>query len=602
MMKVTPHITKPENGRELDIVVHQTEDSQSVSPETSFPELNKTQKRKIYIGAASGNWSEASSYSKTHPCWWRIPLNDVGVTALHVAMRMEHAAFVEELVKHMKQEDMEKAFCLAAITGNVKIAEILLLKNESLLLIRDQNDMLPIQLASSAGHIQMTEFLFEKTSEDIPFPDLKKLFFFAINNNIYKVTSKLLERQSKWLTVENEERLTAWEMLPQFLCEDTIGHQDSIGSVCNGMKKEDTVGHQDAVGSVCNGMEKEEDTMNAQLSKAMFNAAKSGNTNILELLLEYYPDFLFEVNSCKQSLLHIAILHRQKSVYKLILSKEAAKNVLTKLVDSDGNNVLHLAGEMEQAKKQSRLSTHHVLMSNEDKWFQDVEKIVLPAMKTMKNNEGLTPKELFYKRHEELHKESISGLQDVANTLLVVATIVITLGITAGMTVPVEDIDSTRTPFFAKKIWYTFFFLSLAFGTCCCVSSMFFYASVILPECWAKPKDESVRLRQTKLVFGNVSLFSSLALMFTALVCGCILIFEFLSSWILYFICALGLVVLVVHLTLDYNRWIGIVCSVLNYLEDAPTKRTTILWPICKIIHMSSSLSQRKKLKCHSMN
>ena len=131
----------------------------------------------------------------------------------------------------------------------------------------------------------------------------------------------------------------------------------------------DTVGHQD-VGSVYNRREKEKDTISAQLSKAMFNAAKTGNTNILELILKHYPNFIFEVNSCKQSLLHIAILHRQRSVYKLILKNEVAKNVLTKLVDSKGNNVLHLAGEMKQAKNQSRLSTHYVLMSSEDKWFQ----------------------------------------------------------------------------------------------------------------------------------------------------------------------------------------------------------------------------------------
>ncbi|KAL9321075.1 hypothetical protein ACSQ67_012914 [Phaseolus vulgaris] len=524
---MTPQITKPENGRELDILIHQTEDSRSL------PELNKTEKRKIYIGAASGNWREASSYdSEIHSYWWRIPLDDVGITALDVAVRMEQTGFVEKLVKRMEQEDMEKAFCLAAITGNVKIAEILLNKKRSLLWIRDKNDMLPIQLASSAGHIRMTEFLFEKTSEDkenkLPLPDIKKLFIFTINNNIDTVTSKLLKTESERLTVENEERVTAWEMLPQFLCKDTVGHQD--------------------VGSVCNGREKEKDTIGAQLSKAMFNAAKSGNTNILELILKHYPNFLFEVNSCKQSLLHIAILHRQRSVYKLILKNEVAKNVLTKLVDSKGNNVLHLAGEMKQAKNQSRLSTHYVLMSSEDKWFQNVEKIVPPAMKAMRNKEGLTPKELFYRRHEELHKESISGLQDVANTLLVVATIVITLGITA----------------------------------------------VILPACWAKPKDESVRLRQTKLVFGNVSLFASLALMFSALVCGCILIFEFLSSWILYFMCALGLVVLVVHLTLDYNRWIGIACSVLAYLEDAPTKQAAILWPIYKINHVFLTFAKRK--------
>ena len=225
---------------------------------------------------------------------------------------------------------------------------------------------------------------------------------------------------------------------------------------------------------------------------------------------------------------------------------------------------------------------------------QDVDKIVPPAMKTMRNKEGLTPKQLFYQGHEVLHKESISKLQATANTLLVVTTLVITLGISGGMTVPVEDIDSTRTPFFAKKIWYTLFFLSLAFGTCCCVSSMLFYSSVILPQSWAIPKEESVQLQQTKLVCGNVSLFGSIALMFTALVSGCVLTFEFLSSWILYFIYALGLVALVVHLTLDYNRWIDNLQLMLAYLEDDPPKWTIILWPICKIIRLFLTFVEKK--------
>jgi len=181
---------------------------------------------------------------------------------------MEQTAFVEKLVERMKQEeDMKKAFCLAAITGNVKIAKILLLKNASLLWIRDQNDMLPIQLASSAGHIRMTEFLFEKTSEDkekeLSFPDIQKLFIFTINNNIYSkfmhisfayltvvcydsifflhvcsslnsghmtaVTSKLLERESKLITVQNEERLPALEMLPP--CEFSQSLNTSFFSV-----------------------------------------------------------------------------------------------------------------------------------------------------------------------------------------------------------------------------------------------------------------------------------------------------------------------------------------------------------------------------------
>ncbi|CAJ1961989.1 unnamed protein product [Sphenostylis stenocarpa] len=523
-----------------------------------------------------------------HSHWWRIPLDDRGMTALHVAVSMEQTSFVQKLMVRMNSEDLENhkakgntAFCLAVLTGNVKIVKILFLKNPKLLWIRDRNDMLPIQLASSAGHIDLTEFLFRKTSDDkqkkLPLADVEKLFLSTMNNRIYSVASQLLDDQSTLVTAKNEAGLTPLLMLAHSsLCEGNIARQ----------RIED---------SVFRAMEDEKATIDsAQLSKAMFDAAESGNTRILKLLLEHRPDLLFEVNSSKQSILHIAILHRHEAIYRLILSKGADKNALIKLVDEDGNNVLHLAATMTQPKEKSRLSTDYVVMRSEERWFQIVEKIVPHSMKTMRNiKHEKTPEELFYDSHKELHKESISGLQDVANTLLVVATLIISLGISGAMAIPIDNIDGADTPFFKRKIWYSFFFLSIAVGTCFCVSSMFFYASVILPSSWAKPKEESVRLRQTKLVFGNVALFISIGLMFTALISASVLIFELLSSWILYFTCGLGVVVLIVHLTLDYKRWIGIICSVLSFMEDAPWTWAKLIWP-SNMIHLFLSWAKKK--------
>lgn len=72
--------------------------------------------------------------------------------------------FVAKLVKLTNMEDLEihktdgnTAFCIAAISGNVKIAAILFGKNPRLLWIRGQKDMLPIHLAS-AGHLHMVNF------------------------------------------------------------------------------------------------------------------------------------------------------------------------------------------------------------------------------------------------------------------------------------------------------------------------------------------------------------------------------------------------------------------------------------------------------------
>ncbi|XP_029130096.1 uncharacterized protein LOC114916796 isoform X2 [Cajanus cajan] len=567
---------------------------QPLGPGSCSLELDRGQKRHIYMAAASGNWSEASSYFEINPDWLRIPLTSRGNTALHVAVSMDQTSFVENLVNCMNMQDVEicmadenTAFCLAAISGNLKIAEILFGKNPKLLCMRGHNDMLPIQLASSAGHIPMTEFLFQATDDlhnILPFPDIVKLFFMTITNNIFTVTSKLLDRYPKLVTIENEEGLTTLQMLAQFSwCKETVGHQDIINSLFK-------------------GMEEEKEALNSeQLSKALFDAAKSGNIMILERLFMYHPDLLFEVDSTEQrSLLHIAILYRQETVYRLILSKGASKNVMMQLIDFEGNNVLHLAGKLAPEERFA-LSTNHVIMRCEEKWFKEVEKIVPGAMKRMRNKDGLTPKELFYWSHKGLHKESESEVKVTANTLVVVATLVITLGITAVLTLPVKDIESKDTPIFGRKTWYTLFYLSITSGTCLCAASMFCYASVILPSSW-EPKEESVFSRQTKLIFGNGTLFGSIALMFSSIGSGSILIFDFISNWILFSISGLGCIVLLLHFALDHKRWDSSLRFVLSFFVLPPEKRPRLLWPIHNIYEACHPLPKEKKKKNKNFN
>ena len=147
------------------------------------------------MAATSGNWLKASSHDKTHPNWVCTPLTEDGDIALHIAVSMEHTGFVEKLVERMSMQDMEivkadgnTAFCMAAISGNVEIATILLRKNPGLVWIRGHENMLPIQLASSIGQPHMVKFLFETTREDmhiISFQDIVWLFFLALTNRIY---------------------------------------------------------------------------------------------------------------------------------------------------------------------------------------------------------------------------------------------------------------------------------------------------------------------------------------------------------------------------------------------------------------------------------
>jgi len=135
---------------------------------------------------------------------------------------------------------------------------------------------------------------------------------------------------------------------------------------------QEAIGDEDIVRSLFKGMEKEKESLSyAKLSAAMFDAAKYGNIMILKFIFKYYPDLLFEVDSTKQrNLLHIAILHRQEAVYKLILKQGDFKNLMVQLVDFKGNNVLHLAAKLDEPEHKFGLSTNYVQMRTEETWFQ----------------------------------------------------------------------------------------------------------------------------------------------------------------------------------------------------------------------------------------
>lgn len=156
------------------------------------------------MASATGNWTLASSHDRTHPDWACTPLTKDGDTALHIAVRMEKTNFVVKLMEHISKKDTEirrvdgnTAFCIAAISDNQEMARVLLDKNPGLAWIRGHEEKLPIQLASSAGHLSMVNFLFQRTQQDmqmnLPFQDIVGLFFLTLTNNIYSKSSTYVQ-------------------------------------------------------------------------------------------------------------------------------------------------------------------------------------------------------------------------------------------------------------------------------------------------------------------------------------------------------------------------------------------------------------------------
>ncbi|XP_027367768.1 uncharacterized protein LOC113873709 [Abrus precatorius] len=464
----------------------------------------------------------------------------------------------------IRKVDGNTPFCMAAISGNVEIATILLEKNPNLVWSRGHKDMLPIHLASSAGHPRMVEFLFQNTRQDIhinlPFPDIVTLFFLTITNNIYTVAWNLLDKYPILASTENEERRTPLQVLAQLpLCQNAPGYQDILSLLFEGM---------------------EEEFLNSErTSEAMFDAAKSGNVMILEFIFKYNPALLTKVNSEGQSLLHIAILHRHVTVYRLIKSKGAYKNVMLQLVDYDGNNVLHLAGKLA-AEGRFGSPMHQVLICSEELWFKEVEKTAPPALKTKVNRDGWRPREVFYREHKELSEKAVCELNGIANNFLVVGTLVVTLGISAALTIRTNNI-SGETPVFDQNRWYIIFIVSVAFGISFCAVSMLLFTSVILPSKWM-PDQCFVSFRLTRIVGGCLLLYASVGILGTiSVMSGTVLVYNFFPKWIFCAIASLSAIPVILSFVIYHYSLYLAKHLILAFCEEAAMRtlsRVGIKW------------------------
>ncbi|XP_031282122.1 uncharacterized protein LOC116140663 isoform X3 [Pistacia vera] len=106
--------------------------------------------------------SEAERIYEEDKDYIAAKLSKEGDTALHIAAAARHTGFVKKLLEQMQMEDLtiknnvgNTAFFLAAASGEVDIAEAMMEKNGDLVMIRGEDDMLPLHKAALMGNEEM---------------------------------------------------------------------------------------------------------------------------------------------------------------------------------------------------------------------------------------------------------------------------------------------------------------------------------------------------------------------------------------------------------------------------------------------------------------
>ncbi|KAG6658046.1 hypothetical protein CIPAW_04G132700 [Carya illinoinensis] len=200
-----------------------------------------------------------------------------------------------------------------------------------------------------------------------------------------------------------------------------------------------------------------------QVYTAICRAAKNGNFEFISKMLETDRRFLWTENRNGRNIFMLAVLHRQEKIFSILYRLDTMMDSLTCLLDDDENNMLHLAGMIEDSTRINQVPGAALQMQRELQWFKEVERIVHPKVKESTNLDGLTPRQLFTKNHENMMKKGEEWMKNTARSCTVVGGLIVTIMFAAIFTIP-GDKNKNKNIGLAKSVFIIFdalsFFLS----------------------------------------------------------------------------------------------------------------------------------------------
>ncbi|KAA8537203.1 hypothetical protein F0562_029665 [Nyssa sinensis] len=193
----------------------------------------------LYLAALKGDWEKAKEFLDSHPESLCARITRGSETALHIAAGARHTRFVEELVNLMKPDDLalqnkvgNTALCFAAASGITRIAQVMVLKNKNLPLIRGSKGALPLYMAALLGHKDMVLYLYSMIEGDLEKEDRIGLLIAAMTANLFDVALDMIQRHPELAIARDGNGDTALHVLARKPAAFSSGNQLGIWQRC----------------------------------------------------------------------------------------------------------------------------------------------------------------------------------------------------------------------------------------------------------------------------------------------------------------------------------------------------------------------------------
>nr|XP_043615984.1 uncharacterized protein LOC122587894 isoform X2 [Erigeron canadensis] len=563
-----------------------------------------------YKATITGDWKAAKIILDRRPELLRFSITESCETVLHIAVLGRSYWFVEYLVSLMEKVDLElqnvngqTALSLAAMTGHVRMAKILVKKNNALLDIPDSRGMMPLYMAALYGKHDMVKYLYYKSKKmtgdfwthenrvcvlvksvesnlfDVALqivtdrPELaingkvlgllarKPYAFDAIRPNIIpriiysscrlKVRTPDMESHALqllriiWAEIVKLPKAQIHDIIrgpPDLTKGDekqTRSEKEQqetlqlLRTISDNLAKLPTTIFNLFKGPSHENSTERKDVKSRYSSRVLFLAAEMGNTAFVAEVIGQYPHLVREVNDKNQSIFHVAVSHRHEGIYNLLYDIGSLRNLIITLEDTNGNNILHLAGENPKMNRLQKVPGVGLQLHLETLWYKEVEALLPPPFREMKNGAGLTPHEVFEKNHKILFSKGEEWMKETAAQLMVVASLIATISFAAAFTFPGGYDQVTGMPIFVRKNLSKVFIIFDGLSFISATNSILLVLTILGSD--FTEHDFLISLPQ-KLMICLTSLFISIATMILTFIINFLLLYQNHSKWIPIFI------------------------------------------------------------------
>ncbi|KAI8020024.1 Ankyrin repeat-containing protein ITN1 [Camellia lanceoleosa] len=261
-------------------------------------------------------------------------------------------------------------------------------------------------------------------------------------------------------------------------------------------------------------------------------AAKLGIHEIIEEIVNSFPEAIFALNADDLYIFELAVIKRHENVFNLLYQLGEDKQYFARSRDNEGNTLLHLVGNKAPIEKLNVVPGAALQMQRELQWFKEVEKFVSPSYIDEQNDDGETPSTVFTNKHMDLVVEGEKWMKNRATSCTIAATLITITAVVfaAAMTVPGGNNNTSGLPIFSAEKAFIIFVVSDAIALFMSTTSLLIFLSILTSR---YAEDDFLYVLPHRLIIGLVTLFLSITTMIVAFSSTFCLMLGDKNSWLL---------------------------------------------------------------------